>query len=175
MTHYILKWGSCVLTMAWLLPAHLQAGWLICEKVFPCKWTSSCCPTGWGWENQKSAKEQDINQIAQAVVHTMSEKDKSPMLLTTEAFSRPMWGIAPGVHLFFTSLHTSRKVTMFAGLVAHFTSAKPLAQAEDEASHKMAKAAVTNRSWEKKDYQFKTNKPTTMVASLKQLSWTWTT
>ena len=35
-----------------------------------------------------------------------------------------------------------------AGLVAHFTSVKPLAQAEDDTNHKKAKAAVTNRSLE---------------------------
>lgn len=42
---------------------------------------------------------------------------------------------------------------MLEALVAHFTSDKPLAQAEDDANHKKAKAAVTNRSLEKKDYQ----------------------
>lgn len=72
--------------------------------------------------------------------------------LTTEAFSRPMWGTAPGVHLLLTSLQTSRRVTMVEGLVAHFTSDKPLAQAEDDANHKKAKAAVTKRSWEKKKW-----------------------
>lgn len=35
---------------------------------------------------------------------------------------------------------------MNEGLVAHFTSDKPLAQAEDDANHKNAKAAVTSRS-----------------------------
>lgn len=68
--------------------------------------------------------------------------------LTTEAFSRPMWGTAPEVHLLLASLQTSDKATSVEGLVAHFTSDKPLAQAEDDANHMKVKAAVTNRSLE---------------------------
>lgn len=61
---------------------------------------------------------------------------------------------------------------MVEGLVAHFTSDSPFAQAEDDANHKKAKAAVTNRSLEKNNYQYKTSKKITVVASLKELSWT---
>lgn len=57
-----------------------------------------------------------------------------------------MWGVAPGVQLLLASLQTLSKATMVEGLVAHFTSAKPLAQAEDDANHRKAKAAVTNKS-----------------------------
>lgn len=70
------------------------------------------------------------------------------MYLTTEAFNRPMWGKAPAVHLLLTSLQTSRNVTIVVGLVAVFTLDKPLAQAEDDVSHRKAKAAVSRRSWE---------------------------
>lgn len=68
--------------------------------------------------------------------------------LTTDAFKRPIRGTAPGVHLLLISLQTSRKVKMVAGLVAVFTSDKPLAQAEDDVSHRKAKANVSRRSWE---------------------------
>lgn len=39
---------------------------------------------------------------------------------------------------------------MVKGLVADFTSDKPLAQAEDDVNHKKAKAAVNKRSLEKR-------------------------
>lgn len=64
------------------------------------------------------------------------------------------------------------KPTRVEGAVAHFTSVKPLAQAEDDANHRKAKAAVTNKSLENTKC---INKLTTVVASLKQLSWTDTT
>lgn len=66
--------------------------------------------------------------------------------LTTDAFKRPMRGTAPGVHLLLISLQTARKVTMVAGLVAVFTSDRPFAQAEDDVSHRKAKAEVSRRS-----------------------------
>lgn len=66
--------------------------------------------------------------------------------LTTDAFKRPMRGMAPGVHLLLISLQTARKVTMVAGLVAVFTSDRPFAQAEDDVSHRKAKAEVSRRS-----------------------------
>lgn len=58
---------------------------------------------------------------------------------------------------------------MVAGLVAHFTSDKPLAHAEDDANHRKAKAAVTSRSLEKNNSQCETVKQTIVVASLKEL------
>lgn len=64
-------------------------------------------------------------------------------LLTTEALSFPMDGYSPGEHCGWQVL------TRFTGLVAHFTSVRPFPQAEEDTSHRKAKAAVTNRSWEK--------------------------
>jgi len=66
------------------------------------------------------------------------------MKLTTEAFNRPMCGTAPAMQLLV--LQTSSNPTIVKGLVAHFTSVKPLAQAEDDVNQRKAKAAVTNRS-----------------------------
>lgn len=63
-----------------------------------------------------------------------------------------MWGTAPGLHLLMPVLQTSRSDSMTTGLVAHFTSVKPLAQAEDDTNHKKAKAAVTNRSLEEEEW-----------------------
>lgn len=59
-----------------------------------------------------------------------------------------MEGTAPGVHLLLVSPQTARNFTILAGLVAVFTSVKPLAQAEEAVSHRKAKAPVSKRSWE---------------------------
>ena len=64
-------------------------------------------------------------------------------LLTTEALSFPMDGYSPGEHWGWQAS------TRCTGLVAHFTSVRPFPQAEEDTSHRKAKAAVTNRSWEK--------------------------
>lgn len=60
--------------------------------------------------------------------------------LTTEALRRPIEAKSPALHV---SLQTS---TRWSGLVATLTSVRPLAQAEDDTSHRKAKAAVTARS-----------------------------
>lgn len=80
----------------------------------------------------------------------MNHTRKRPLYtrLTTEAFNRPMWGTAPAAHLLLVSLQTASEIKMMAGLVLVFTSDKPLAQAEDDVSHRKAKAAVSRRSWE---------------------------
>lgn len=57
-----------------------------------------------------------------------------------------MEATAPAVHLFLTSLQTSRKAKTVAGLVAVFTSDKPLAHAEADVSQRKAKAPVSRRS-----------------------------
>lgn len=75
------------------------------------------------------------------------------LTFTTEAFSRPMRGKAPGVHVLALFRHTSSNVMMNAGLVALFTSVKPFAQADEDVSHKKAKAPVTNRSLKQKKDQ----------------------
>lgn len=63
-------------------------------------------------------------------------------LLTTEALRRPMEGDTPGLQI---SLQYS---TRLSGLVAHLTSVRPWAQAEEDTSQRKAKAAVTTRSWQ---------------------------
>lgn len=63
-------------------------------------------------------------------------------LLTTEALRRPMEGGTPGLQI---SLQES---TRLSGLVAHLTSVRPWAQAEEDTSQRKAKAAVTTRSWQ---------------------------
>lgn len=85
-----------------------------------------------------------------AIVQACLENNGLHKRLTTEALSRPMWGTAPGVHLLPWLLQISTKETIVVGLVAHFTSVKPLAHAEDDVSHMKAKAAVTTRSCEMK-------------------------
>ena len=51
-----------------------------------------------------------------------------------------MGGKAPGVQ------SGAQRCAKLSGLVAHFTSVRPFPQAEDDTSHRKAKAAVTNRS-----------------------------
>lgn len=55
-----------------------------------------------------------------------------------------MEGKSPGTHD-IVSWHCS---TRCSGLVAHLTSVRPLPQAEEDTSHRKAKAAVTSRSWQ---------------------------
>lgn len=55
-----------------------------------------------------------------------------------------MEGKSPASHLTIPS-HCS---TRCSGLVAHLTSVRPLPQAEEDTSHRKAKAAVTSRSWQ---------------------------
>lgn len=62
------------------------------------------------------------------------------VVLTTEALSRPIDGNSPALHV------STQCVTRYSGLVALLTSVRPLPQAEDDTSHRMAKAAVITRS-----------------------------
>lgn len=62
-------------------------------------------------------------------------------VLTTEALSRPIDGNSPALHI-----PASQSVTRYSGLVALLTSVRPLPQAEDDTSQRMAKAAVITRS-----------------------------
>lgn len=98
-------------------------------------------------EKPENLPESDTN-VKHACRDRRKEKTTLHTRLTTDAFKRPMRGTAPGVHLLLISLQTARKVTMVAGLVAVFTSDRPFAQAEDDVSHRKAKAEVSRRSWE---------------------------
>lgn len=64
---------------------------------------------------------------------------------------------------------------MFGGLVAHFTSVKPFAQAEADTNHKKAKAAVTKRSLGKKQWSELSQKTNHSACFTPDASWTETT
>lgn len=63
--------------------------------------------------------------------------------LTTEALRRPMEGYSSALQVKF--LHED---TRCSGFVAYLTSVRPFPQAEEDTSHRKAKAAVSSRSWQ---------------------------